>query len=588
MSALSVLLLADDHRGHADTVLDHIAAIRRHSRHHVHLFNPRGIVSSRAIDLGRFDVVAVHYSIFCIGDGYLSPWFRERIARYRGLKVQFLQDEYRYVDRVTAAIRDMGINVLFSVLPVDEMRRVYEPRLPGVRLEPTLTGYVPARLARAAGRAPASRPIDIGYRGRDLPFWLGRLAYEKVEIARRVAELAPAHGLVTDIGWKETDRIYGRAWSAFLGSCRATLGTPSGASIIDYNGKVEAAVRRYLKKNPDGDFEAVAAAVLGPYEGNIRFDVVSPRVFEAAALGTAMVMFPGWYSGVVEPWRHYLPLERDFSNFGDIAALVRDDDRMNQLVGHARKEVIDSGDYSDRRFVAGLDTVLSEERPLAIGASPGLGFSRARAAPWVRAQKARLAYAPRRIPYIWRAGRWLRARPVVGRLAADPVTYAEKGLLALRAIASQPVERRLFRSWLTDAALRRAFTLDVVLEELLELAVARRMVSANGDGWTVNLTYHAPTRRLRMTSIPRAEGRDCSLELDRALANGLRELTWDHRAFAGRLGHAIERPGRDLIIGRDGVSSLAFLAAASAGRPEIVRAALRPLVAASTEGVAAP
>src|SRR6266542_3101873 len=101
----SILLLCDDSRGHAGNVLQHIAALSQLSRHDVHLFNPVDRPeSARLLDLEEFDVVVIHYTIMITGGRYLSAELAEKIARFRGLKVQFLQDEYRQVDAVTSRL----------------------------------------------------------------------------------------------------------------------------------------------------------------------------------------------------------------------------------------------------------------------------------------------------------------------------------------------------------------------------------------------------------------------------------------------------------------------------------------------------
>jgi hypothetical protein len=41
---------------------------------------------------------------------------------------------------------------------------------------------------------------------------------------------------------------------------------------------------------------------------------VSPKLLESARLGTALILFRGSYAGVIEPDKHYIPLEKDFSN----------------------------------------------------------------------------------------------------------------------------------------------------------------------------------------------------------------------------------------------------------------------------------
>ncbi len=89
---------------------------------------------------------------------------------FRGLKIQFLQDDYRQVDQMTDMIRRLGIDVLFTLVPEREIERVWPAeRLPGVEKITTLAGYV-SESAREYRSPPIhGRPIDVGYRGRELP-----------------------------------------------------------------------------------------------------------------------------------------------------------------------------------------------------------------------------------------------------------------------------------------------------------------------------------------------------------------------------------------------------------------------------------
>ena len=81
---LSILVLGDNVRSHADTLLEHLAAFRRYSRHRVDYYNPRAVESSRHLDLSAYDVVVIHYSLAITVDAYLSPAFREQIRRFDG------------------------------------------------------------------------------------------------------------------------------------------------------------------------------------------------------------------------------------------------------------------------------------------------------------------------------------------------------------------------------------------------------------------------------------------------------------------------------------------------------------------------
>jgi hypothetical protein len=356
---LSILLLCDDNRSHAENVQEHIRAFPEFSRHRIQLFNPRGLAGSRFLRLDRFDVVVVHYTIFVLSDAYLAPSFVERLINYDGLKVQFVQDEYRQVDAITARMRELGIGLLYTLVPPDAVPGVYGGRLPGVDIRTTLAGFVPARAMGHVAAPHDRRPLDVVYRGRSVPYWLGRLGQDKILIGQRFLAEA-GDRLRCDIAWSEAERIYGDAWYRFLASARATLGTESGASVIDFDGSIEARTNDYLSRHPTASFDDVEEAVLAPYAGVATIRVVSPRVFEAAALRTAMVNFRGDYSGTVEPWIHYVPLEKDFSNVDEVVDAVRDRRLLEQLAGRAHEDLVASGKYSLRRFVREFDDAVSQ------------------------------------------------------------------------------------------------------------------------------------------------------------------------------------------------------------------------------------
>ncbi len=356
---LSVLLLCDDYRGHANTVLDHIAAFTRFSVHEVRTFNPIGMTRSRHLDLDEFDVVVIHYSIKIISEDHLAPAFREQLRRFQGLKVQFIQDEYRSVNDFTELMRVLGIHILYTLLAGPEIPKLYdETRLPGVVKLTTLAGFVPKGLTEYAILPTASRPLDIGYRGRTLPFWLGTLGQEKAWIAQGVRAAAERYGLRCDIGWAEEDRIYGQRWIEFLASCKATLGTESGSSITDFDGSIEQRTKAYLLEHPRAEFQEVHRTLLHPYEDNVRVTAISPRIFEAAALRTALILFPGTYSGLIDPWVHYIPLAKDFSNLDQVVEKLRDADFLESLTERTHRDLIASGRFSQQTFAQEFDDVL--------------------------------------------------------------------------------------------------------------------------------------------------------------------------------------------------------------------------------------
>ena len=354
-----LLLLCDYRPREASTVIDHIDAIRRLSRASVYVLPSLGDIPDD-LDLEAFDGLIIHYNIIMSDDEYLSPLTRWRISRYSGVKAAFIQDEYRFVDATVSVMRALGIEILFSCVPSDQVDKVYpRSRLPKLaKIANVLTGYVPDTLRSAAVVPYESRTIDVGYRGRRLPPWLGELAQDKVVIADQFVADAAASGLKLDISCDESDRLYGRAWTDFVGACRAVLGVESGASVFDFDGSIEAAVRNHLAHHPGTPFKELQGLFFADAEGRIRLNQISPRSFEAAALGTLQVLYPGDYSGILQPWRHYVPLARDHSNIAEVVETIRDPVRWGEITARARDEVALNPLYSYQSMVDTVDSAM--------------------------------------------------------------------------------------------------------------------------------------------------------------------------------------------------------------------------------------
>ncbi len=429
------LLLVCDYRPlEAATVLDHIEAIRRWSRSDVFVLPIFGDLPDE-LDLDAFDGLVVHYNVVMSNPEYLSPLARWRIRQYRGVKGAFIQDEYRFVNRTTSALRTLGINVLFTCVPEDQVRLVYPAeRLPEMRRTVTvLTGYVPEPLTSQPTRPYRERDIDVSYRGRRLPFWMGRLAQEKAAIADRFAADAPKYGLAVDISTREEDRLYGEAWVDFLSRSKAMLGVESGTSVFDFDGTIEPTVNAYVADHPEATFEEVHRRFLTDVDGRIRLNQISPRCFEAAAVGTLMVLYPGDYSGVLEPWQHYVPLEKHHSNMDEVVRAIRDLETWERITKQAREEVALNPRNSFRAMVEavddGLDLGISPRaslRPEAFERVASKSFARM---PFTQLHAFGLPPAVNRIRLLpGRVARVLRPSPLAMSVSGVPPTTARQRL----------------------------------------------------------------------------------------------------------------------------------------------------------------
>lgn len=359
----SVLILYDDQSTHVRTIEEHLQAFKVYSRHSMYYLPATGFVagidnSDDDFDFSVFDAVIVHYSVRLSVQSHLSNRIAKILAAYQGPKLLFIQDEYDATETARQWIERLGIDAVFTTVPMTSVEAVYpQGRFPGVDFIPTLTGYVPEdRSIDGFARPLEERTTLIGYRGRRLPHHYGDLGQEKLNIGLHAKRLAETRNLPVDIEVEDSQRIYGDDWYRFLGSSRATLGTESGSDIFDFDGSLAKASAQHM----DLPYEEFRARHLVGHEGKVQMNQISPKVFEAIRLRTALVLFEGEYSGVVKPDRHFIPLRKDFSNFDDVVAKLQDNDYLRELTERAYREVIESGQYSYASFVREVDVYLDQ------------------------------------------------------------------------------------------------------------------------------------------------------------------------------------------------------------------------------------
>lgn len=368
---LQILILCDKPPAIAATLHHHLDALVRYSKHQVRLLPMFGFLP-RGVDLDRFDVVVIHWSLIACSDNYIDPDARARISACKALKAVFIQDEYRFIHRTWEALRGLGVNVLFTCVPDEEIEKVYPSEaLPNLVKVNVMTGYVDESLPTMTVPPYAERPIDVGYRARKLPYWMGKLAVEKWRISERFAEDAPRYGLKADVSYREEDRIYGANWNKFITSCKAMLGVESGVSVFDFDGTLQTRLEAVELANPEMTFDEMYERHLKDFDGLIRLNQISPRCFEAAALRTLMILYEGDYSGCLTPWRHFVPLKKDHSNMDEVVAVLRDPARAQEIIDTAYREVALNPAFSFAAAVAQFDRVIDENmKPVHAGAAP--------------------------------------------------------------------------------------------------------------------------------------------------------------------------------------------------------------------------
>lgn len=356
---------------YAPTVMDSVESFAKYSQFKVWAINTH-LGYPKSLNSLQFKIIVLHYSMFGSESYLLSPPFLQLLDKNTdSYKIAVWQDEcYNFRQRAAFANR-YKVDCIYTCLKPRYFDEVYYKRCPSVKnVLPTLTGYVSEQMIQKAkqfAKPWKERGVDVGYRARRVPSYLGLGGQEKVEIAEKfIARTAEYKmDLTLDIEYLEEHRVYGVKYWAWLGNLKAILGAESGGSIFDIDSEVyDEWCRRqgklgnfWVLGNRQIPYKEMPPELMKKYENKIPYRAISPRYFEAAAFRICQILYPGDYNGILQPWVHYLPLERDFSNFHQVIRLMQSE-KGQEVRADAFKDLIASGKYTFKKFIESFDEEL--------------------------------------------------------------------------------------------------------------------------------------------------------------------------------------------------------------------------------------
>ena len=342
-----------------NTIDEHLHSFRRYADGvEFHYFNAANGVP-RYLTYPRYDGVILHYTFLAVrwSKELYDNWSKtiKRLKALKGYKVGIPQDEYAETDVLCNLFREYDVKTVFTCFFEEDYQKVYPPeKVPLEHLITVFPGYIDedeARRLQAFCDGREERSIDLGYRARKLPYWLGRHGQLKHEIGQLFLEKTKDSGLKVDISTSNKDVFFGNDWYKFLCRCRAVLGCEGGASLLDPTGNIRINVEDYVENHPDASFEEVEQACFRGKDYNIRLFALSPRHFECVITKTCQVLVEGEYGGIFIPGVHFIELKKDYSNLDAVIEQLKDATYCKKIADNAFRDVFKSGKYSYRAFV---------------------------------------------------------------------------------------------------------------------------------------------------------------------------------------------------------------------------------------------
>lgn len=356
-------------------LFEHVFSIREFFPEHCYIFHDANIPPPDSIKNARYDAILLDVTFLAFRWRSKSVFGRilkeyAFVGNSDAVKIAFPQDEYDCHLVLDDWMCKWHVDVVFSVL--SEAWDLIYPRYSKIgRIEFGYTGYIDERLISKEVKSFLERSIDIGYRANNLPANYGRIGQQKRIVGEEVARLSVGAGLAVDIKVGGGSMLAGEAWLSFLNNCKFTLGANSGSSLLDPVGDIRNAVRGYVAGHPKASFEEIEQACFSGQDV-YEFTALSPRVFEAALMGSAQILVRGDYGGILVPYEHYLPIQADASDFSEILDAMRDYSAVRSMIARCRETLLSFDDLRYRRRAEILISLIIELRDGkgAVGSNP--------------------------------------------------------------------------------------------------------------------------------------------------------------------------------------------------------------------------
>jgi hypothetical protein len=293
------------------------------------------------------------------------------------------------------------------------------------------------------------------------------------------------------------------------------------------------------------------------------FFAISPRHLEAVMTRTCQVLVVGSYSGVLEPGRHYIPLQDDFSNLDAVLDQLADYDLTQRIADTAYQEIYLPGKYSTPAFAETVRKVIGARvspRTLRRAAFPfvaTLGRGGSQAANSLRS-------AATRQPSPARSKRFRRPSPTTRAVA---VATAREALM-------NPAVRDLMVGYV-GSRMWREVTPRQVARDVLRLALLTRSAhpgTRHSRSWRLVISEDDDVLVVR--SIPASDLPDTT-NSHRCDGSSPGRFVWDHSHVGTSLPVSERRPELGSIqIGPGGTYEFSALESLTRRHPETGRRAL--------------
>jgi len=355
-----VLYFNNELKARRNTIYEHLYSFRKNLIEEDILYYNAAIGIPSYLRLLPLEAVIIHYTFLSTrwGGKFYRKWSKiiSNLARLKGIKIAIPQDEYCGSEELCEFFNKYKVDIAYTCFKDGDIENAYRSSIGMVKkFVHVFPGYIDSSAIQKIEkffRTHDRREIDVGYRARKLPYWLGRHGQLKFELSERFRNaLSDRQEINFNISTSYKDVFVGDDWYKFLCNCRCVLGCEGGASLLDEkDGSIRKTVEQYVSQYPNATFEETEKACFPEKDYNIRLFSLSPRHFECAITKTCQVMLEGEYEGIFKPGVHYIEIKNDYSNIDGVIAQIKDKAHCQRIAENAYRDIVQSRRYTYGEF----------------------------------------------------------------------------------------------------------------------------------------------------------------------------------------------------------------------------------------------
>lgn len=289
-------------------------------------------------NIHEFNLVILLHSVLGDSVDIIKP-YSSFLKDRKGKVLSFVGNEYSLMKEKKEFLQEIECEYIASQLP----QKAYEFLYSDINSE--LISAPHALNHRVYSPSKTQKTNDFTFVGAKYPLFIGD--QERNLFIDFVSKKASKMNNKISIG--KNKNLPRHMWRKILQQSRATMGAEAGTYFLDKDGALMKKAQQYCDDNPEISVQQLYDEVFKSQKGTyINGKAISSRHFEPIGTKTCQILLEGQYNGLLKENEHYIPVNKDYSNFDEAFERYKDPKEREVITENAYEYVLENHTYDIR------------------------------------------------------------------------------------------------------------------------------------------------------------------------------------------------------------------------------------------------